>query len=80
MPSSEHLKFAHRANPDGSVDSICPRCFVTLASANDEPDLALKEQHHVCDPFLVAHYEFFRKMPRSEAVGEQVNRNQKSAM
>jgi hypothetical protein len=77
MPSSEHLKFAHRLIPDGTVDSICPRCFVTVASAANEADLVLKEQLHVCDPFLVAHYEFFKKMPRSETVSEQVIRDQK---
>jgi hypothetical protein len=62
MPSSERLKFAHSFIQDGTVDSICPRCFVTVASAN-EADSVLKEEQHVCDPFLVAHYEFFKKMP-----------------
>ena len=28
----------------------------------------LKEQRHVCDPFVVAYYEFFKKMPRSETI------------
>ena len=39
MPSPKHLKFAHRFNPDGTVDSICPRCFVTVDSAAKELDL-----------------------------------------
>ena len=77
MPSSEHLKFAHRFIPDGSVDSICTRCFVTAASATNEADLVLKEEQHICDPFLVAHYEFFKRIPRSETVSEQVSRDQK---
>jgi|GEM_PF-666649 len=77
MPSSEQLKFAHRFIPDGTVDSICPRCFGTVVSAANEADLVLKEQQHVCDPFLVAHNEFFKKMPRSETVPEQVIRGQK---
>ena len=68
MPSSEHLKFAHRFTPEGTVESICPRCFVTVASAINEADLVVKEEQHVCDPVLVAHYEFFKKMPRSEPV------------
>lgn len=72
-----NLKFAHRFVPDGTVESICPRCFVTLASSKNEPDLAVKEQHHVCDPFLLSHYEFFKKEPRSETVSEQVSRDQK---
>ena len=77
MTSSERLKFAHSFVKDGSVDSICPRCFATVASAACETDLVLKEQQHVCDPFLVAHNEFFKKMPRSETVPEQVIRGQK---
>jgi hypothetical protein len=77
MPSSEHLKFAHLLIPDGTVDSICPRCFVTVFSAANEADLVPKEKQHVCDPFLVAHYEFFKKMPSSETVSERISRDQK---
>ncbi|MGB6692249.1 MAG: hypothetical protein WBE76_30770 [Terracidiphilus sp.] len=77
MPSSEQLKFAHRFIPDGTVDSICPRCFVTVGPAANETDLVPKEEQHVCDPFLVAHYEFFKKMPRSETVSECISRDQK---
>ncbi len=68
MASSERLKFAHRCIQDGTVDSICPRCFVTIASVANEADLVFKEGHHVCDPFVLAHYEFFKKMPHSETV------------
>ena len=77
MPSSKQLEFVHRFTPDGTVDSICPRCFVTVAFATKEADLVPKEEQHVCDPFLVAHYEFFKKMPRSETVSERVSRDQK---
>jgi hypothetical protein len=66
MPSSKHLKFAHRFNPDGTVDSICPRCFVTVDSAAKELDLVVNEEQHICDPFLVARYEFFGRKLRSE--------------
>ena len=51
MPSSEHLKFAHRFTLEGTVESICPRCFVTVASATNEADLVVKEEQHLCDPF-----------------------------
>jgi hypothetical protein len=77
MPCSERLKFAHQFFPDGSIDSICARCSVTVASVANEADLVLKEGQHVCDPFLLAHYEFFKKMPRSETVPEHVSRDQK---
>jgi len=63
MPCSERLKFAHQFFPDGSIDSICARCSVTVASVANEADLVLKEGQHVCDPFLLAHYEFFKKCP-----------------
>jgi hypothetical protein len=45
---------------------IYTRCFVTVGSAANEANLVLKEEHHVCDPFLVAQYEFFGKMPRAQ--------------
>jgi hypothetical protein len=74
---AEFLKFAHRSNLDGTVDSICPRCFATLVTSKSVADLAINEQHHVCDPFLLARYESFKKQPRSETVSEQVSRDQK---
>jgi hypothetical protein len=40
----------HRLNSDGSYDSICRSCHVTVASANLESALAQHEQGHVCDP------------------------------
>lgn len=73
MPSSEGRRFPHRFIPAGCVDSICPRCFVTAATATNEAELVLKEEQHVCDPFLVTHYEFFKKVPRSET--EQISRD-----
>ena len=72
-----NLKFAHRFVPGGTVESICARCFATVASATSESDLALKEAQHVCDPFLLSHYEFFKKESLSETVSEQVSREQK---
>jgi hypothetical protein len=65
MLSSENLKFAPWFMPNVSVDSNCSRCLVTFASAANEIHLLLKEELHVCDPFLIAHYEFFGKMPVS---------------
>jgi hypothetical protein len=42
--------FPHRHNRDGVIDSICSRCFVTIASAEVESELAQYERSHVCDP------------------------------
>jgi len=36
--------FSHRRNADGSLDSICHKCFRTVASTLSEPDLELAEK------------------------------------
>lgn len=41
--------FPQRRNPDGSFDSICTRCFQTIASGKSEPELAKMNLAHVCD-------------------------------
>jgi len=46
---SQHA-FPHRMNPDGTVDSICPNCFMTIATAANESDLGRLEAFHRCDP------------------------------
>jgi hypothetical protein len=48
--------FSHRHNPDGSVDSICRECFVTVAKAQDESELYRAERFHTCNPGVVAWY------------------------
>jgi hypothetical protein len=44
------VKFPHRHNSDGSYDSICTACFVTVASVRGEELLRAHELAHVCDP------------------------------
>ena len=44
------LLFAHRNNPDGTCDTICSRCFQTIATVRDEAELPRIESQHVCDP------------------------------
>jgi hypothetical protein len=46
----ETSNFPHRHNSDGTVDSICVKCFSTIATDRDETALREFEQHHVCDP------------------------------
>jgi hypothetical protein len=43
--------FARRRNQNSSVDSICTKCFLTIASASVEEGLVAHEEKHVCDPF-----------------------------
>jgi hypothetical protein len=42
--------YLHRANRDGTFDSICIRCFVTVATAVTEFRLAEPESSHRCLP------------------------------
>ena len=63
-------KFAHRSNSDGTVDTICIRCFQTVATVSDEAELAKIEQEHICDPTISAPFEyanlFYKKVEESE--------------
>ncbi len=43
-----HPSFQHRHNRDGSCDSICLRCYRTIASTRYEDWLAHEESNHVC--------------------------------
>ncbi len=43
--------FAHRTNPDKTIDSICTSCFQTIASEDVESKLAAHEESHNCDPY-----------------------------
>jgi hypothetical protein len=42
--------FPHRRNENGIFDSICPSCFATVASNEDEAKLRPIELGHACDP------------------------------
>lgn len=49
--------FPHRRNRDGSHDSICPHCFRTVATRQEETELPSDEQNHKCAEF---HLDRFR--------------------
>jgi len=40
--------FAHRHNFDGTWDSICPKCFYTIATEATEEGLLMHERRHDC--------------------------------
>jgi hypothetical protein len=44
-------QFAKRRNINSSIDSICTKCFMTVASACSEEELGEHEAKHVCDPY-----------------------------
>jgi hypothetical protein len=41
--------FHHRLKADGTIDSICLRCFLTAATAENEADLPKLEAAHQCE-------------------------------
>jgi hypothetical protein len=43
--------FAQRQNYDSSIDSICTKCYQTIATANSAAGLENAEQTHHCDPY-----------------------------
>jgi hypothetical protein len=57
--------FPHRRNPDGSFDSICLKCLLTIANARNEADLAKHDKYHVCNPSTLSKKAFDRaRTPR----------------
>lgn len=50
-------KFVHRNNRDGTIDTICRECFVTVATCRRETDLEQPERNHTCDPWTVERFK-----------------------
>jgi hypothetical protein len=46
--------FPQRQNRDGSYDSICPRCFLTVAKGLSPRELDVEERIHICSPIDLA--------------------------
>src|ERR1700735_1914967 len=44
------VTIVRRKNEDSTFDSICKRCYQTIAREQDEADLLSAEQAHTCDP------------------------------
>ena len=42
--------YAHRRNYDGTLDSVCKLCYLTVARAYRETDLSHLEVRHICQP------------------------------
>jgi hypothetical protein len=47
---TSHPLFVHRINADGSIDSFCRKCLITVASSPWEAELERAESKHGCDP------------------------------
>lgn len=50
-------KFLHRFNSDGTIDTICRECFITVATRSREADLERPESDHICDPWVVEKFK-----------------------
>lgn len=61
MGDASKPNFAHRANRDGTFDSICRDCFITVATQQREADLEKPEREHVCDSWVL---DKFKNNPR----------------
>ena len=44
------VSFARRQNHDSSIDSICTKCYQTIANSDNADELAAREENHQCDP------------------------------
>ena len=52
MDSNE--PFFHRRNKDGTIDSICTRCFMSAGTALNESELSEIEHNHTLRSLLAA--------------------------
>jgi hypothetical protein len=55
--SSMKPSFVRRKNDNGTIDSVCRNCFITVATATRELDLDKSEGDHICDPHLVKYWK-----------------------
>ena len=58
--------FERRPNPDGTIDSICTRCQLTIATATWEADLDSAERDH-CDLWRLEHLR--KSVKKSDETG-----------
>jgi len=49
---------------DGTIDSICRECFITVATAVSESVLEREERNHKCNPSLL--FDRYKKFQHSE--------------
>ena len=58
MTQTHLVPFVHRLNDDGTIDSICSDCFVTVATAAvSESVLEREERKHNCDTLPLDRYK-----------------------
>ena len=50
--------FPHRQNRDGSFDSICLKCLLTIGNERIETELTRHERKHICNPSVLSQLAF----------------------
>ena len=63
------MECIHRTEPDGTIHSICPRCYGPVGNAHQETDLERAEADHICDPVLLAYFERARSSGGKQPTG-----------
>ena len=56
LSTSLEDRFAHRENKDGTFESICRQCFITVAVAGSAADLKRPEADHLCDSWMLRRF------------------------
>jgi hypothetical protein len=62
MASGNNEEFVHRFNADGTIDSICRQCFVTVATARRESELLSQENDHICEPDVLDRFRHWKSL------------------
>ncbi len=52
--------FPHRLNWDGSYDSICLKCFATVATTRTESELTAHDKNHACNHAMLCDRSLYR--------------------
>jgi hypothetical protein len=60
-PGPEAVHFPHRLNHNGTIDSICPKCFATIGTSMWEADLDRSESRHICESWRLAQFNRIRR-------------------
>lgn len=48
--------YTHRRNADGTVDTICHKCYATVTNRPSEAGLDASEHEQVCDLQVLQHF------------------------
>jgi hypothetical protein len=68
MLSRQVVFYPHRRNRDGSFDSICLNCFVTVATGKTEAELSEYDNRHVCEYSTLSQRAFDRRVLEGKTI------------